>query len=253
MSYILTKTLLLALKPVVWILLLLAYSLLARSIRAIRWRLAVALIVLWFFSTPTFFSSVATQWEPTESYDSTQTYQYGIVLGRFGYYNDSTGRVTFGRASDRLWQTLLLYHTGRIRTIVVAGGRDSLLLKERYSEAAIARRYLLHCGVPDSCIITENESMDTHQNALYTKRLLNKYGAAKNTLLITSAFHLRRASACFRKQGLEHHTYGTDTYLPAHGAAAHRAWFPQEEILEHWALLIREWVAYVAYSFQGKI
>ncbi len=64
------------------------------------------------------------------------------------------------------------------------------------------RDLLIDLGVPDSAIQRERESRTTYENAVYCARLLRQQGLTR-ILLVTSALHLPRAAALFRKQGLD--------------------------------------------------
>lgn len=82
--------------------------------------------------------------------------------------------------------------------VTVSGG--SVFSEE--SEAAIVRRFLVDLGVPQRRIILESSSMDTHENALYTKAICERMGF-KRPILITSATHMKRAVMSFEQVGLE--------------------------------------------------
>jgi uncharacterized SAM-binding protein YcdF (DUF218 family) len=59
-------------------------------------------------------------------------------------------------------------------------------------------------GVPSSAIIVEPESRNTFENARHVRRMVTETNfSGSKILLVTSAFHLPRATAIFRKQGLE--------------------------------------------------
>ena len=63
------------------------------------------------------------------------------------------------------------------------------------------RDILAVMGVPARDMLLENQSRNTHDNALYCAILLKAKGIQR-VLLVTSAFHMRRAQALFEKQGL---------------------------------------------------
>jgi uncharacterized SAM-binding protein YcdF (DUF218 family) len=56
--------------------------------------------------------------------------------------------------------------------------------------------------VPDSCILIEDQSQNTIQNAAYTKKLLQRSGLAPPYVLVTSAFHMRRSLGIFNKDAI---------------------------------------------------
>ena len=64
-------------------------------------------------------------------------------------------------------------------------------------ESAVARELLLALGVEDSQIVVETKSRDTFENAAYCWEICKRIGCHR-PLVITSAFHMRRAMGAFR-------------------------------------------------------
>jgi len=87
------------------------------------------------------------------------------------------------------------YQAGGFRRIVVSGG-------EVDNPVSVAIGHFLVCsGVPADIIRTEQESRSTRENALYVARLLAGDGSRK--VLLTSDYHMYRASRAFAKVGLQ--------------------------------------------------
>ncbi|MDY6935055.1 MAG: YdcF family protein [Spirochaetota bacterium] len=82
--------------------------------------------------------------------------------------------------------------------ILVSGGSVAGSQKE----AHVVKRFLIDLGVKPKEIIIEDESRDTVENALYVKKKLFQIGY-KRGLLVTSAYHIRRAEYLFKKAGLD--------------------------------------------------
>lgn len=106
-------------------------------------------------------------------------------------------------SGDRLWQALRLYQNGQIENILISGGDIGLINKSKLLEIDIARNYLIANGVPKEHILTDRKSRNTYENALFSKEIIEKRFQEEPILLITSAFHMKRALGCFRKQGIE--------------------------------------------------
>lgn len=86
-----------------------------------------------------------------------------------------------------------LYGASRASFIFLSGGND---------EARNMAQQLICKGVPTSSLTLENNSIDTRENATNTAPLLRHVGA-RRILLVTSPIHMSRASAAFRKLGIE--------------------------------------------------
>ena len=124
-----------------------------------------------------------------------------VVLG------GATRNVSFPRVipdlsdrGDRLLYGAKLYQDGLAPLIILSGGR----IQWRGggdSEAKDMAAILELMGIPASAIVLEPKSLNTYQNAAYTKEILQKKGINK-ILLVTSAMHMPRSLAIFKKQGI---------------------------------------------------
>jgi uncharacterized SAM-binding protein YcdF (DUF218 family) len=57
-------------------------------------------------------------------------------------------------------------------------------------------------NIPDSAMILQTKSQNTHEDAVYSAQLLQEKGISK-IILVTSAMHMPRSVALFKKQGID--------------------------------------------------
>jgi uncharacterized SAM-binding protein YcdF (DUF218 family) len=248
--FILSKTVGLLAKPFSWLVILLLTAVFTRKPKAKKISLIAALCLLLVFSNPWLTDFTLKKWEPAPvPVASLRTYDVGIVLGGFSGYYPEYDRVELTEAGDRIWQTLYLYQQGKIRNILISGGSG---IKDRRGEACFMRDALLAAGIPDSVILVEDKSRNTAENALYSKTLIDSAVPGADCLLITSALHIPRALACFRKAGIQ-----ADTFPADHLAYSDRRFFewftPQSECLKFWDRIFNEWAGMFAYKLRGYI
>ncbi len=126
-----------------------------------------------------------------------------VVLGGLLHSPSATRKAPeLEESSDRLMQALRLYHAGKAPLILVTSGTVAILEgKDVMNEAQAARQVLMEWGVPDSAIVVETQSQNTHENATETRKILDSRGL-HNVLLVTSAYHMPRSVAVFRKEGV---------------------------------------------------
>ncbi len=248
MFFALSKIFALLLKPIILMILVAVYGLFTKIQQRRQRAFTVLFGMLLFFSNPWIINELARCWEigQREPDTITQPYDVGIVLG--GYTETSAaspnGVVTFSRSGNRIMQALALYKTGKIRHILLTGG-SGRILGEEATEATASRWYLQQVGVPDSAIWVEERSRNTLENALYSRHLLDSIAPNSRNLLISSAWHLRRAKACFDRVGLPCDLFGTDFFTEQDlGNPFH--WIqPSWECLMKWDYLLKEWVGWV--------
>ena len=208
--------------------------------------------LLLFFSNPFLINEALLAWEPEAVLmKDVSVYDAGIVLTGVTEVNKSPhDRVHYREGSERILDAIQLYKTGKLQKIIISGGSGALKKVARI-EASNLQQTALIAGVPAKDILLEERSRNTRENALYTKELLQQHPELKELLLITSAFHMRRAQGCFEKVGPEFHTFPAD--FQTHDRSFHLDDFliPDPEAVWEWAHLIHEWVGYVTYKLLG--
>lgn len=256
MFFFLSKTLNYLVQPLV---IIAAFFLASALVRATKWKrraFIAGLCLLFFFSNDFIANEVMNAWEPeaTPYASIAKMYDWGIVLtGVTLPAREPRDRVYFQRGADRVTHAVQLYKLGKIRRILVTGG-SGRLLDVGQREADDVKAAMVMMGVPEDDIITESNSRNTHESALEVGRILASMGQSPSgCLLITSAFHMPRSYACFRKVGLEMDTFATDSYVHPRTFTPDVLFIPNIGALENWQKLLREWTGFVAYKLAGYV
>ena len=84
-------------------------------------------------------------------------------------------------------------------SLIVSGGRP---FENLAPEAPVIRRFLIDLAIPAGRIAVDDQSRDTRENAAFTRRLMDRL-AIRKAVLVTSAFHMRRARFLFEHEGIE--------------------------------------------------
>ena len=150
-------------------------------------------------------------------------------------------RPRLHRGSDRVWEAARLYHAGCApRVLVSAGGRIEPPLRAPETEAIAA--LLVDLGVPRAALVLEAESRNTQDNAAFSRAALAPLGAER-VLLVTSAWHLRRAVALFEGEGFAVLPVGAD-YRSFRTCRGIECGVPSVGALEATGLAIKEYLGY---------
>jgi len=208
-------------------------------------------IIFLFFSNSFLFNEVFKHWEGRNGNLKRDSYDAAVVLGGYSSWNSRHKLLAFNDGSDRLIIALELYHTNRVDKIVLSGG-SGLLLKPQEKESILVKEKLLNLGVSIDDIILENESKNTHENAVFTNSVLRDiYGEEGHYVLITSAFHMRRAKKCFEKNDLNFEYLKVDFQIDDEDYDLSTYIVPSAYTLGNWQLLIKEWIGYMMYWLNG--
>lgn len=248
MFFLLSKLLAFIIAPLTWIITLLFVSLFSkdekRKKKCLRWALGLTL----FFSNAFIFDECMRNWEiPATKYGDLKTYDNGIVLGGILTYDEEYDRLQFQRGADRLLQAIELYKHGFIKKIIFTGGSGSILHPDK-KEGMFVKRYLLTLGIPEQDFFIENESRNTHENAVMTKQLIDDKNIKGDFLLITSAFHMRRSLACFKKAEITVVPYSTDRYSGPRKFEFDHLLIPNFSAINDWNNFLKELVGFITYK-----
>ena len=160
---------------------------------------------------------------------------------------------------DRVLYAAQLYKEGKAPKIVLTGGRNGWFGADE-SEADDMANLLELAGVPPEAIIEEGKSLNTHENALFTKPILEENGI-KKVLLVTSAFHTPRSLKIFAKQGIDAIAAPTDFLITEQDLIKHDfssesrvlSYLPDSASLYYTSKAIKEYIGTVVYRLKGWI
>ncbi len=234
--------------PLFWFFVLMIFSFYSKHKHRIQ---IIAIVFLYFCSNSFIVDEIGRWWEKYSIPSHTYTYEVGIVLGGIGRIDPTLERIEFTNSADRLLKAIELYHKKRIKKILITGGSGSVLHPDD-KEAADIYQYLKNIQVPDSDIIIENESKNTYENAVFSKKILDSLHIKKKYLLITSAYHLRRSVAVFEKQGFKDITpYPTERLAGPRKFEFDHLFLPHPDALSVLYKYIHEWVGFIIYKIKG--
>lgn len=177
----------------------------------------------------------------------------GIILlggGFEGAVNLARGGYELNASGDRVVETAVLARRYPQARIVVSGGNGSLLLAGE-GDADSAPRLLAALGVAPGRLVLENRSRNTWENAVFSRDMVEPQ-PGQTWLLVTSAFHMPRSMALFRKAGFDVVAWPAD-YRTAGTERPGLAQDNQLDSLRNSSLGIREWAGLTAYWLSGRI
>ncbi|WP_310393200.1 YdcF family protein [Hymenobacter sp.] len=253
MFFLLSKILDVLLLPTVWLLALLLAALLARPPRRRRQWLRAALALAVMGTNPALVNEALLAWElpPVPLAALPRRSDAAVLLTGITQVDKSPhDRAYLGPGADRLTHALWLYRAGRVRRILISGGSGAVLAKA-HSEASDLATLLRLAGVPASAILLEPASRNTRENAQFTRRLLAAHPELDSLVLVTSAFHQRRALGCFARVGLRPVPFPADFRSTDRKATPDYWLVPSPAALERWSLLAHEVAGWVTYKLLG--
>ncbi|SMH45532.1 YdcF family protein [Mesorhizobium australicum] len=169
-------------------------------------------------------------------------FEGGINLVRGGYELNSGG--------DRYVEAAALARRYPEARIVISGGTGALLL-EGEDDASTAVRLFEALGIPRDRLVLEGKSRNTYENAVFTKELVTP-APGETWLLVTSAFHMPRSMALFRKADFPVTAWPVDYRTTGHEGIGFFVDNPVDS-LQTATLGIREWIGLIAYWLTGRI
>jgi uncharacterized SAM-binding protein YcdF (DUF218 family) len=261
MFFTLSKTLYFIALPTTWLFLCLVYLIFSKHEqrkKRLRWWFIGGLLFftnsfitnelfLWWEQPPTYFAAI----KPNQ-------YDVAIVLtGVTSDYKSPKDRIYFHRGADRVLHTVRLFKEGKIKKILISGAEFSRGGELSNTDRSLKQVFLL-CGVPDSVIFTEMQSRNTYENAIFSAKIIEKQFPKGKCLLVTSAFHVRRARACFEKAGIGVDAFSTDFYAGDRSSlsdldmvALVEILTPTVDALGRWNIFIKEILGYITYKVLG--
>lgn len=223
----------------------------------VRWIIRGAVAFLWLASTPWVAEMSSSWWETPRAVRSSlpAVSDVAVVLGGLSDPTSSTDEHwEFNQAVERITEAVALYREGRVRALLITSGSGDLLNQE-VKEAPALVAWTQAMGVPAEDIILESASRNTRENATLSLPLAEARDFS-SFVLVTSASHMPRSAAIFRKAGYEADgrtlvlwpvdTQQSDTKFPLNA-------LPNPGALATVHSVIREMLGYAVYWAQGYL
>lgn len=158
---------------------------------------------------------------------------------------------------DRVLYAADLYLQGKAPVIIAAGGRIDWS-GQSVPESADMATLLVRFGVPPQDIIEEPDSLNTYENAVNVRRILEQRQIQK-ILLVTSAIHMPRSLLIFRKQEIDTIPAPTDFYIAEPSLDGRTDSFqdvllsllPSSDRLERTTRALKEYIGMGIYRLRG--
>lgn len=103
----------------------------------------------------------------------------------------------------RIEHTLALYQRGVAPRIITTGGPGG---DPNFTEAGVARNFLVARGVPSEAIVMEDESSSTTETVLNVAEIMRRNGE-RSAVVVSDGYHLFRIKQLFAEKGIQ--TFGS--------------------------------------------
>lgn len=174
-----------------------------------------------------------------------------VLLGGFedGWVSSGRSGLAVNESAERLTEGVRLAQRLPAAKVVFTGGSGSLLQREPNATGPVGR-YLEDMGIAPGRIVLEGRSRNTHENADFTRDLL-QLRPGQRVAVVTSAYHMPRAMGVFRQAGFDAVAFPVD-YRTRGPEDLTRLFDRFPAGLERLDLAVKEWIGLVAYRLTGR-
>lgn len=255
MSFFLSKFLPLFIYPVGLVTVLLIFtliSLLRLNRRSAIIAVSAAIVILYMSSIP-LLSGLLMRSLEYQNLPVTLPVSEAIVVLGGGTLAQIPPRawIEVSEAGDRIVYGSRLWLQKKAPLLILSGGRTSLLGEGGRAEAEDMTEIAVALGVERSAIERDPNSLNTYENAVNVKKILQKLNLNK-ILLVTSAIHMPRSLAIFKKLGIEAIAAPTDfTVVESTEPPNIFSFLPNADALKNTTNALKEYVGLAIYKLYG--
>ena len=157
-------------------------------------------------------------------------------------------------AVDRFESGVDLFKAGRAPLLIFTGGWVPWIPKAKPEGEILAQR-AVRLGVPIDKILVTGKAQNTQEEATAVSQLCSRglvVGRKPRIILVTSAFHMRRAGMLFRKNGFEVTPFPVDLQTSENGGITIFSFLPSAQALARSETAIREMIGLAYYWVLGR-
>lgn len=201
-------------------------------------------LIIYFISIPVTGNHVISLVEAKNVYHPGKSIDVIILLGGgvVEGVDDLSGKDSLPPdVMARVVDTARIYNMSRM-PVIISGGSPGA----GQHESGLMGRFLQDLGIPGKDIILESRSRDTGENAVYVKKIFMDKGY-KRGLLVTSAYHVRRAAMIFKKSGIDVVPHSSGKMGELKNRTQYDDFLPGIYSLKKTAIALRELLGYIYY------
>jgi uncharacterized SAM-binding protein YcdF (DUF218 family) len=219
--------------------------------------LVAGLALLWFSAMPVtseLIMRAVEGWEVRQSAEAMPEAGAIVVLSSKRVLAPGDPPVSEWDDPDRFFGGIELYKAGRAPLIIFTGGWVPWG-PGMEPEGQVMIRYAMDMGVSKEHLLTTDKASNTEAEALAVAELLRKregLGTPPRILLVTSAFHMRRARLLFERAGLEVIPFRVDFQVSEGGKLTILDFMPRCNSLCQTETALREVYGYVYYRLKAE-
>ncbi len=148
---------------------------------------------------------------------------------------------------DRYFAGISLYQKNKAPRLVFTGGTTPYK-KESNDEGILYKEHAISLGVPSDAIFVTNKVVNTSQEAIEVRNKLNQINSSFKILLVTSAFHMKRAKKLFENQGFRVYPFPVDFKVSKNTQwKSPYKWIPNSHSLNRSSNALRELIGRTIY------
>jgi len=251
MFFILSKLFTFLFLPFTWVTILIVWHFFTKSEQKKKILLIISAIIYFIFTNTILLNTFVKIWDIAPAQIAPEKeYSCAILLG--GYTGiDDAGNGCFSISADRFFKTLQLYREGKVEHILLSGGNGSLIINS-FNEADWAKDQLLKSGIPASAILIDSNSRNTFENAEFSKKVLDSVKLMPPYVLVTSAFHMRRALWIFKKLGMDVIPFSSNDIIDENRSNTFMDFLPNIHTMDIWPFYIKEVIGFYIYKVEAK-
>jgi uncharacterized SAM-binding protein YcdF (DUF218 family) len=226
-----------------------------------RTKIAVFFLICGFLSLLIFGSpavsrllmrGLESQYQPLHYYDPASA----VVLLGGGTVGKIPPRihVETNHAANRVIHAVRVFRQSESLRLVLTGGLLEWTTDESVPEArSIFELVNEMFRIKESDVILEDRSKNTRENAVFTKEAMENAGLGNDIILVTSAYHMPRSVAVFKKAGFEVTPAPTGYFKNSFASGKILTWLPNSSNLFDSSIALREYWGMMVYKMVGWI
>ena len=217
--------------------------------RALCW---MGIAVLWLASTSLVSHAImraAEGWQVRQPLSAMPVVQAIVVLSEGRVQPPGDASVSEWTDADRFYGGIALYKANKASLLIFTGGW-SPRQPDAKPEGEVLIRYAMDLGIPRDHMLTTAKVVSTAEEVRAVADLLAARAgskAAPRILLVTSAFHMRRAQMLFARAGVETTPFPVDFKASAGTAFTLRGLIPNGADLKRTEAALREFYGFLFY------